>query len=244
MSETDITRLSTLQGRLGVSFRDPSLLQRALTHRSAAAENHELSNEKLEFLGDSILGLVICDILYREYPDRNEGELAKYKAYIVSETSLADAAFQLGLEEFIVMSNGEATSGGRRRRSILSDALEAIIGAIYLDKGITSARRFIRKVLRKTVANAVVDQHRGDFKSSLQERTQALCRTAPIYRVVNETGQDHDKTFSVEALLQNRVIGSGVGKTKKQAEQVAAESALRTLMLQQDLEADTLSTDV
>jgi ribonuclease III len=232
LSELDLTSLMDLQLRLGVSFRDLSLLQRAITHRSAAAEDHELSNERLEFLGDSILGLVICDILYKEYPDHNEGELAKFKAYIVSENSLADAAFLLGLEEFIVMSNGEATSGGRRRRSILSDALEAIIGAIYLDKGITSARKFIRKVMGKTVANAVVDQHRGDFKSSLQERTQAICRTAPIYRVVHETGRDHDKTFSVEATLQDRVIGAGVGKTKKQAEQAAAENALHFLTLQ------------
>ncbi len=229
LSESDSSRLDLLQDRLGVSFRDISLLERAITHRSATSENHQLSNERLEFLGDSILGLVICEVLYKEFPDHYEGELAKFKAFIVSETSLAAAALELGIEDFIVLSHGEATSGGRKRSSILSDALEAIIGAIYMDKGITSARKFIRKVLRKTVKLAETDQHRGDYKSSLQERTQALCRTAPLYRVVIETGQDHDKTFTVEALLQDRVIGAGSGKTKKQAEQSAAANALRTL---------------
>jgi ribonuclease-3 len=200
------------------------LLEMALTHRSASAEHR--SNERMEFLGDSIIGLVVCDYLYRHFPGHNEGELAKSKAYIVSENSLASAATALGLQEYVVMSSGEDSSGGRGRRSILSDAFEAVVGAIYLDSGIVAARRFVRNALKNIILLAVDDTHRGDYKSSLQERTQSLFRTAPIYRVVSEMGREHDKTFAVEAVLRGDVIGTGNGKTKKEAEQSAAQDAL------------------
>jgi ribonuclease-3 len=237
LSAIDENRLSELQDLLGVRFKDPSLLTRALTHRSAASEHAQQSNERLEFLGDSIVGLVVCEHLFRLFPNHNEGELAKSKAFIVSENSLATAAQEMGLQHFVVMSPGESSSGGRRRRSILSDVFEAVIGAIYLDRGITTARRVVRKALKRIILQAASDHHRGDYKSSLQERTQALYRLAPMYRVVGEIGEEHDKTFAVEAVLREDVIGSGNGKTKKEAEQSAAHDALAHLPIHVEMAA-------
>jgi ribonuclease-3 len=227
----DETALTQLQERLGVSFRNVSRLERALTHRSAATASHFDSNERLEFLGDSVLGLVVSENLFRLYPQHSEGDLAKSKAYIVSETALADAAMRIGLEEFVVMSVSEAATGGRRRRSILADAFEAIIAAVYLDRGIVAARRVVLKALLETLHAAATDQHRHDFKSSLQERTQAVARKAPLYRIANEVGQEHDKTFLAEAFLDEVRIGAGTGKSKKEAEQAAALDALNNVAL-------------
>ncbi len=224
----DETALTQLQKRLGVSFREVSRLERALTHRSAATTNHFDSNERLEFLGDSVLGLVVSESLFRLYPQHSEGDLAKSKAYIVSEAALAEAASRLGLEEFVVMSLSEAASGGR---SILADAFEAIIAAVYLDRGIVAARKVVRNALLETLHAAATDQHRHDFKSSLQERTQAAIRKAPLYRIANEAGQEHDKTFLAEAFLDEVRIGTGSGKSKKEAEQAAALDALNHLAL-------------
>ncbi len=221
--------LTKLQALLGVQFRDLALLKRALTHRSAAAKNHFESNERLEFLGDSVLGLVVCETLFRLYPQHSEGDLAKSKAYVVSETALAEAAKRIGLEEFLVMSVSEAASGGRRRRSILADAFEAIIAAVYLDRGIVAARRVVRNALLETLHAVVIDTHRHDFKSALQERTQAALRQAPLYLIANEEGQEHDKTFLAEAVLGEVIIGTGSGKSKKEAEQAAALDALNNL---------------
>ena len=226
MDETALTRL---QERLGVRFREVSRLERALTHRSAATENALDSNERLEFLGDSVVGLVVCENLYRMFPNHSEGDLAKSKAYVVSEASLAQAAQAMGLEEFVVMSSGEAQSGGRRRRSILADAFEAMIAAIYLDCGIRTARRIIRDALLSTIHATANDQHRGDYKSSLQEQTQALLRQAPLYRILNETGHEHDKTFIAQVSIGETIIGEGKGKSKKEAEQSAAQDALTNL---------------
>ncbi len=225
----DETALEQLQERLGVRFRDVSRLERALTHRSATSANHFDSNERLEFLGDSVLGLIVCENLFRLYPQHSEGDLAKSKAYIVSETALADAAMRFGLEEFVVMSLSEAASGGRRRRSIIADAFEAIIAAVYLDRGIVAARRVVRKALLETLHAAATDPHRHDFKSSLQEQTQAVVRKAPLYRIANEDGREHDKTFLAEAFLDDVLIGTGSGKSKKEAEQAAALDALNNL---------------
>jgi len=221
--------LEKLQERLGVRFKDSTYLQRALTHRSAAADNALESNERLEFLGDSVVGVVVCENLFRLFPHYSEGDLAKSKAYIVSEAALADAAQAMGLEEFVVMSSGEAASGGRRRRSILADAFEAVIAAIYLDCGVRSARRVVRNALIGAMHEVAADQHRRDYKSSLQERTQAQIRKTPYYRIVGELGHEHDKTFTAQALVGDTVIGQGMGKTKKEAEQSAALDALENL---------------
>ncbi len=225
----DESGLAKLQQRLGVRFKDETRLQRALTHRSAAADNTLESNERLEFLGDSVVGLVVSENLYRLFPGYSEGDLAKSKAYIVSEPALADAAQALGLEEFVVMSPGEAASGGRRRRSILADAFEAVIAAIYLDCGIRAARRVVRAALMVALREVAADQHRRDYKSSLQEHIQARAHTAPSYRIVSELGREHEKTFTAEALVGELVIGQGTGRSKKEAEQSAAQDALAHL---------------
>lgn len=229
MDLTDDLPLIKLQERLGVRFKDFIRLRRALTHRSAAGESPLDSNERLEFLGDSVVGLVICENLFSLFPAFSEGDLAKSKAYVVSETALADAAQELGLEEFMVMSAGEAASGGRRRRSILADAFEAVVAAIYLDCGIVSARRVVRKALKNAIQDVATDQHRRDYKSSLQERAQAHLRLTPIYRTIEEIGHEHDKTFIVHAVVGESVIGQGQGKSKKEAEQAAAFDALDNL---------------
>ena len=195
-----------LQNRLGLCFNNPELLLRALTHRSATNSGAlPISNERLEFLGDSIVGLVVSEYLYKSFPDHSEGELAKSKAFIVSENSLAKAAQDLGLQDFVLMSSGESSSGGRRRRSIVSDVFEAVIGAIYLDSGLAAAEEIVHRSLKNIMAQAEEDRHRGDYKSSLQERTQALFRLAPQYRVIGEVGQEHDKTFEVQVILREDV---------------------------------------
>lgn len=227
----DQERLSQLETRLGVRFKDSARFVRALTHRSAAAENAQESNERMEFLGDSVVGLVISEYLFDRFPGYSEGNLAKSKAYIVSETALADAAQKMGLEEFVEMSSGEAASGGRRRRSILADAFEALVAAVYLDCGIRSARRLVRTALKEAIATAIVDEHRRDYKSALQERTQAQFRLTPYYRIAQEQGMEHDKTFQAQALLAEEVIGEGEGKSKKEAEQAAALDALERYVL-------------
>ena len=225
----DEQTLLKLQERLGVRFKDFTRLRHALTHRSAASDNPLDSNERLEFLGDSVVGVVICENLFHLFPAFSEGDLAKSKAYVVSETALADAAQALGLEEFMVMSTGEAASGGRRRRSILADAFEAVVAAIYLDCGIVAARRVVRKALKKAIQDVAADQHRRDYKSSLQEHTQARLRLTPIYRTIHETGHEHDKTFVAQAVVGETVLGEGQGKSKKEAEQAAAFNALDNL---------------
>jgi ribonuclease-3 len=231
----DSAALERLQERLGVRFKDISRLERALTHRSASVDRPLESNERLEFLGDSVVGLIASEYLFRHFPDYSEGDLAKTKAYIVSEAALADAAMAMGLEEFVVMSPGEAASGGRRRRSILADAFEAVMAAIYLDRGIVQARRVVRRMLTSAIHTVAADQHRRDYKSSLQEHTQAHERITPVYRILQETGQEHDKTFIAQALVGDTVIGEGAGKSKKEAEQAAAQNALARLAGQPEI---------
>lgn len=222
----DEESVKKLESRLGLRFKDRSRLVQALTHRSAAAENGLCSNERLEFLGDAVVGLVIGEYLYEKFPGYSEGSLAKSKSYIVSEASLAEAAQALGLDEFVRVSMGEASTGGRRRRSILADAFEAVIAAVYLDSGIRSARKVLRSTLKAAIAGSATDEHRRDYKSALQERTQARDRLTPIYNIIREEGRDHDKTFQAQAVVGEIVIGEGTGKSKKEAEQAAALDAL------------------
>jgi ribonuclease-3 len=225
----DEESLKKLESRLNVRFKDRARFLQALTHRSAAAESGCSSNERLEFLGDAVVGLVIGEYLFEKYPGYSEGSLAKSKSYIVSETALADAAQTLGLDEFVRVSAGEASTGGRRRRSILADAFEALIAAVYLDSGIRSARRIVRSTLQAAIADSATDEHRRDYKSALQERTQARERLTPVYRIAREDGQDHDKTFLAQAVIGEEVLGEGSGKSKKEAEQAAALNALEHL---------------
>lgn len=223
----------TIQGivrTLQIDVKDSALLQQALTHRSALGESEEaLSNERLEFLGDSVLGLVVAEYLYARFPDRSEGELAKAKAVAVSEPILAESAKNLGLPDMILMSAGEETSGGRRRMSILSDGFEALVAVVYLDCGMDAARQFVLRALESILVDIERKEHIRDYKSLLQEHIQGLYKRAPRYIVVAEEGADHDKTFSVEVALEDIVMGRGEGKSKKQAEQAAALQALEQI---------------
>jgi len=226
----DHKKLQQIARKLHVDIRDYPLLRQALTHRSYTGESAEaLSNERLEFLGDSVLGIVVAEYLYTQFPDRPEGELAKAKAVAVSEPVLAESAKTLGLPEMLLMSAGEETSGGRKRLSILSDAFEALVAVVYLDCGLEAARQFILRALESILIDIERKEHIRDYKTLLQEHTQGIHKKAPRYVVIEETGLDHDKTFVIEAQLDEAILGKGRGKSKKQAEQAAALAALEKI---------------
>lgn len=219
-------RAEKLAVKIGVEVHRPELWRQALIHKSAQQETNLPSNERLEFLGDAVLGLTVAGHLYRLHPDLAEGELTKLKAAAVSESVLAKVAQELELGNYLTLSRGEEQSGGRNRVSILADALEAVLGAVYLDRGMTMARQVILKLLERHLRAIERAEHELDYKTLLQERIQELHRTPPTYRVVAESGPDHDRTFGVEVRAGGRVLGRGVGKSKKQAEQAAAREAL------------------
>jgi ribonuclease III len=231
MTDTD-RPYGALEGRLGHTFRDPSLCEAALTHKSWLNEAQPASgrrdNERLEFLGDAVLALVISDLLMRTFPDRSEGELSKTRAVIVSESGLAKAAEALALGPWIFLGRGEDQAGGRRKPSILSDALEALFGAVYLDGGLAAAQAVAERLFGQALDDAEKDT-RLDHKSRLQERAQATLQTTPVYSVIREDGPDHDKRFEVAIALGGREYGRAMGKSKKEAEQNAAAQALRVL---------------
>ena len=219
--------LDELIRKFGIRLENIELLRQALTHRSYLGEIEGIqSNERLEFLGDAVLGLIVCEYLFTMYGDRSEGELAKAKAVAVSEPVLAEAAKDLGIDEFIFLSAGEEASGGRQRLSILSDTFEAVVAAVYLERGLEDARQLVLKALEQILEDIERKEHIRDYKSLLQELTQSIHKRAPEYFVISEAGADHDKTFIVEARLDAEVLGCGVGKSKKQAEQAAALEAL------------------
>ena len=220
--------IRTLEARIGVTFRDAFLLRRALRHRSAAAAP-EQSNERMEFLGDSVVGLVIAEYLFLRYKGADEGFLAKAKAYVVSEPVLADAARALGIDGDLELGAAEDTLYNRSRASILSDALEALVAAVFLDRGMRAARKLVRALLLPALKQVERDEHHRDFKSALQELVQAQTRTVPVYEIVAEAGVEHDKTFTARVLVDGSVAGEGTGKSKKQAQQDAARAALVAL---------------
>lgn len=218
--------LERFQANLKVRFRDMELLKQSLRHRSVTAETGAASNERLEFLGDAILGFVVCDWLMARMPQASEGMLAKAKAYLVSEECLARAALELGLDAAIELSSAEEAAGGRSRSSILADALEAVFAAVYLDAGWRSARSVVRRALKTSFQHLEGGWYSGDYKSRLQERVQAAYGELPQYRIVAAEGLDHDKTFTAQVLVAGNVAGLGTGRSKKQAEQSAAKAAL------------------
>ena len=227
MTSLDTKSLKKIARKLQVDISDYALLQQSLTHRSYLGEAGDaLSNERLEFIGDSVLGVVVAEYLYTQFPDRAEGDLAKAKAVAVSEPVLAESAKSLGLADMILMSTGEEASGGRKRLSILSDAFEALVAVIYFDCGMDAARQFVLRALESILVDIERKEHIRDYKSLLQEHTQGIYKRAPRYVVVSEQGADHDKTFSIEVALDEVVMGRGEGKSKKQAEQAAALQAL------------------
>ncbi len=220
--------MDKLEEKIGHRFRDRELLHTALTHSSYANERHAgdpQSYERLEFLGDSILGLVTAEFLYRHEPRLPEGRMTRLRAELVCENSLHKTALTLGLGSYMRLGRGEEHTGGRERPSILADMVEAIIAALYLDAGMDEARRFI---LTRILDHAEIDDsHRiADYKTRLQELVQRRSDRHIAYRLVEESGPDHDKTFTFEVLVNEAVFGRGSGKTKKEAEQMAACRAL------------------
>jgi ribonuclease-3 len=218
--------LSELEKRLGVCFEDRNLLIRALTHRSSCFEGEDTSNERMEFMGDSILGAIVAEHLYQSFTEWSEGELTRAKAALVSSPTLAAAARRLELGELLLLSKGEEQSGGRNRSSILCGAFEAVIAAIYLEAGMEATRSFISCWLAEPMEAVNRGSYTRDYKTMLQEITQEAYRSLPAYRVIEETGPDHDKTFVVGVTLGGEELGIGRGKSKKEAEQSAARLAL------------------
>ena len=221
--------MKTLEERLGYQFKNRALLENALTHSSYANEHRETgitSNERLEFLGDSVLGMVVADHLYREHPQMPEGELTRTRAALVCEGSLVEVARALELGRYLRLGKGEDAGGGRERPSILADATEAVLAAIYLDGGIAPARRAIRVLI---LGNEEEMSASRDYKTALQELVQRENGQKLTYRLVGEEGPDHAKRFSVEVELNGKTVGAGEGRTKKAAEQNAARAAIDAL---------------
>jgi ribonuclease III len=224
--------LSQLEQKIGYSFRSRALLDRALTHRSFANERvgeNCQHNEALEFLGDSVLGFVVSAWLLERFPDLSEGKLSKMKAYLVSESRLVEIAEALDLGSYILLNRGEEKTGGRRKRALLADAYEALIGVLYMDGGIRVAEQFLRRELREKLMSIDPAAMIGaDYKSALQEKLQAAGGPGPDYAVVEVLGPDHRRTFRVELRIAGRAIATGEGHTIKLAQQEAARSALES----------------
>lgn len=221
--------LAKLEEKLALNFNDPVLLLKAITHKSFPNENKEIAidnNERLEFLGDSVLGLSIASEIFNKYQDMPEGGLAKMRAILVSAKMLARKARELELNPHLLLGRGEELTGGRDRDSILADAMEAIFGAIYLDQGFQSAKDFIIEFFAADIEQVRAGEYDKDFKTVLQEYIQQNTDSRPNYNVIKELGPDHNKTFVVQVTLDDKVLGEGRGTTKKSAEQEAARQAL------------------
>ncbi|NNE43268.1 MAG: ribonuclease III, partial [Gemmatimonadetes bacterium] len=224
-----VRHLRKLQKRIGVRFTDLSLLEQALTHRSyshVTAQTRNDSNERMEFLGDSVLGLSVSQYLYLEYADRSEGALSKMKSLLVSRKVLSAVSRNIGLGEYVLLSGEESDMGGRDRTSILADSFEGVVGAIYLDQGYRSANRFIRQFLLADINDILKDEEHTNYKSLLQEYVQSKRLSHPVYRVRKEEGPEHEKEFKVDVVVRGESWGTGRGKSKKDAEQNAARAAL------------------
>ena len=224
--------MQELEQKLGYTFKNPALLGEALSHSSYANEHRAArlnSNERLEFLGDSVLGFVTAEYLFARHPDLPEGDLTRIRAALVCEQSLYEVARQLDLGRYLKLGRGEESGGGRERTSILAAATEAVFAAVYLDGGIQAASRLIHRVLLDGAKEEAVEERRRDFKPALQELVQRQADQVLTYRMVGEQGPDHAKVFMAEVLLNGTAIGSGSGHSKKEAEQSAARAALQKL---------------
>ena len=222
--------MKKLEDNLNYKFNNIELLKNALTHSSFANESHgqKPSNERLEFLGDSVLSIIVSDYLYKNYPDMPEGQLTKLRASLVCEKSLYAFSQKLCLGDFLILGKGEEQTGGRTRVSILADAFEAVLAAMYLDGGIEVARKHVMRFVLEELKSADDDVFK-DYKTSLQEIIQRNPEERLTYILIAESGPDHDKCFTVEVKLNSNVIGTGSGKSKKQAEQMAAKQALELM---------------
>ena len=224
--------MEELERKLNYTFRDQSLLEEALSHSSYANEHRAArlhSNERLEFLGDSVLGFVTAEFLFRRHPEAPEGDLTRVRAALVCEQSLYEVAKKLDLGSHLKLGRGEETGGGRTRVSILADAVEAVFAAVYLDGGMEAASALIHSLLLDAGREEAVEKRRRDYKTALQELVQRQADQVLTYRMAGEEGPDHNKTFQAEVLLNGRPLGAGFGHSKKEAEQAAAKTALDVL---------------
>ena len=219
--------LKRIQEELGYSFKDPALLLRGLTHVSYERQRSEGHNEVLEFLGDAVLDLAVSDLLIRLNPAKPEGVLSKMRAALVNSAVLAEKAAAINLGSLLRIGKGEELSGGRNKPSILAGAFEAVLGGIYQDGGYEAAHRVVERYFGADITGKRLGQH--DYKTRLQEISQMLFRAPPVYRVISETGPDHEKFFVTEIIIGGKVLGRGEGRSKKQSEQAAAKKALHEL---------------
>lgn len=225
-----LNQIKSLEKNLNYKFKNPKLLIKALTHSSYANENKMLiteSNERLEFLGDSILSLIVSQYLYKKYPDYPEGELTKIRASVVCESSLAFAGRKIELGKYLLLGKGEESTGGRERESILADACEAVTGALYRDSDFETTNKLLLEKFEEDIVYAVA---KGDlfidYKTDLQEKFQRKNKAKIEYKILKEVGPDHNKIFHIDVYLNGKVVGTGSGKNKKEAEQMAAKEAL------------------
>jgi len=224
--------IAELQETLGVAFKKLSLLEQALVHSSYVNENpaHVSGhNERLEFLGDAVLGFIVADKLYRDFPDITEGEMTRLRAAVVRRDALARVARAIRLGDFLYMGKGEGASGGRSKTPNLAGALEAVIAAVYIDRGVKVTGDMVIRLLDDEWKGAISRGTGADYKSKLQELSQVRFQLTPVYRLVTEEGPDHDKTFTIEVTVSGDVMGRGTGKSKKLAETEAARAALKKL---------------
>jgi ribonuclease III len=235
-------QLSAFQKRAGIRFRSLELLNLSFTHRSCGNEDPSRSqnNERLEFLGDAVLGLVAASCLYERLGERAEGELARIKSYVVSEEVLSELARALKLDECLLLGKGEEQSGGRVKKAILADATEALFGAYYLDSGFEAVFRFVRGLVEPEIAKVLQNRHHKDYKTLLQEYAQKYHRSYPLYRLVKKAGPDHDRTFWVSCEVAGAEYGPSIGKNKKEAEQSSAQAAYEAIVAAGGLEAARL----
>lgn len=229
--------LEKLQKKIGYKFKNISLLVEALTHRSYANEHQEefrKNNERLEFLGDSVLDIITTEYLYNKF-DENEGKLSKKKSQIISEKIFSEIAIEINLGQYLLLSNGEVLTGGRERTSILGDAFEALIGAIYIDSNLDEARKIALKFLKDTIDNFDNIEHLQDYKTELQEIIQLKYKMIPTYILENTYGPDHNKMFQISVYVGEDKMGIGFAKSKKEAEKIAAKNALLQILEKENI---------
>ncbi len=235
-------QLAAFQKQADIRFRSLELLNLSFTHRSCGNEDPARSqnNERLEFLGDAVLGLVTASCLYELLGERSEGELARVKSYVVSEEVLSELAKGLRLDEYILLGKGEEQSGGRAKKAILADATEALFGAYYVDSGFEAAYRFVRALVEPEIGKVLQNRHHKDYKTMLQEYAQKYHKSYPLYRLEKKSGPDHDRTFWVSCVVAGAAYGALSGKNKKEAEQCAAKAAYDAIIAAGGLEAARL----
>ena len=224
--------LSEIQQRIAHTFQDVELLERALTHKSYANENRvPYHNERMEFLGDAVLSLVVSEYLMKACPYSTEGDLSRFRAAVVSEPALAAVSREIGLGDYLLLGKGEDQTGGRDKDSLLADCLEALIASVYLDAGIDAAEAFVIRVFEAMIRKTYTSGGSLDYKTELQELCQERLKQLPEYRIVSETGPDHQKQFNMEVWIKGQLFGRGIGKSKKEAEQRAAREGLEKLRM-------------